>query len=117
MKFIVDAQLPFALSKFLSKQGFDVIHTDDLPNREFTTDSEIREISIKEERIVITKDSDFLDSYYLKGIPRKLLLISTGNIRNKALLSLFESNLNTIIELLNTYSFIEIDNYEIIGHE
>lgn len=64
MKFIVDAQLPLSLSKYLEKRGFDVIHTDDLPNKEFTTDNEIREISVKEERIVITKDSDFLDSYY-----------------------------------------------------
>ena len=69
MKFIVDAQLPAALSKFLAKKGFNVIHTDDLPNKECTTDKEIRDIPIKEGRIVITKDSDFLDSYYIKGVP------------------------------------------------
>lgn len=34
MKFIVGAQLSFALSKLLKKKGFDVIHTDDLPNKE-----------------------------------------------------------------------------------
>ena len=88
MKFIIDAQLPAVLSKYLKGKGFDVIHTDDLPNKEFTTDSEIREISVKENRIVITKDSDFLDSFFVKAIPPKLLLVSTGNIKNKALISL-----------------------------
>ena len=70
-----------------------------------------------EKRIVITKDSDFLDSFYIKAIPAKLLLVSTGNIKNKALISLFDSNIDLIIELFSTYSFVELDNFEIIGHE
>ncbi len=117
MKFVIDAQLPYALSMHLKQKGFDVIHTDDLPNKELTTDNEIREISVKEDRIVVTKDSDFLDSYYIKGIPPKLLLVSTGNIKNKVLFNLFESNIEKIIELFGQYSFIELDNNEILGHE
>jgi predicted nuclease of predicted toxin-antitoxin system len=81
------------LSKYLENKGFDVIHTDDLPGKDYTTDKEIREISVKENRIVITKDSDFLDSFYVKGSPPKLLLVSTGNIKNKVLLSLCESSI------------------------
>jgi len=77
VKFIVDAQLPVSLSKLLQNKGFDAIHTDDLPNKELTTDDEIRDISLNEGRIIITKDSDFLDSYYVKGIPEKLLLVTT----------------------------------------
>ena len=117
MKFIIDAQLPLALSKYLENIGFDVVHTDNLPNREFTTDNEIRELSVSEKRIVITKDSDFLDSFYIKAIPPKLLLVSTGNIKNKALINLFDSNIEKIVELFSTFSFVELDNFEIIGHE
>jgi len=117
MKFIIDAQLPFALSKYLEKKGFDVIHTDDLPNKEYTTDNEIRAISVKENRIVITKDSDFLDSFYVNAIPPKLLLVSTGNIKNSALINIFDSNIDKIMELFSEYSFIELDNFEILGHE
>jgi predicted nuclease of predicted toxin-antitoxin system len=117
MKFIVDAQLPATLSKFLTQKGFDIIHTEDLPNKERTTDREIRDISISENRIVITKDSDFLDSYYIVGVPQKLLLITTGNIKNKDLLVLFESNIYRIEELFKEYTFIEMNNIEIIGHE
>ena len=65
MKFIIDAQLPFALSKYLEQKGFDVIHTDDLPNKEYTTDNEIREISVKENRIVITNCFQIKISYNL----------------------------------------------------
>ena len=117
MRFIIDAQLPAALAKFLTQKGYDVIHTDDLPNKECSSDNEIREISVRERRIVITKDSDFLDSFYVKSIPPKLLLVSTGNIKNKVLISLFDSNIQKIVELFADFSFVELCNSEIIGHE
>jgi len=69
MRFIIDAQLLNGLKKIFKDLGFDSIHTDDLPNIERSTDNQIQEISIKEERIVIIKDSDFVDSYYIKKIP------------------------------------------------
>ncbi len=63
MKFLVDAQLPKALARFLHRRGFDAVHTLDLPNKNVTADSEINKISHAEQRIVISKDSDFYDSY------------------------------------------------------
>jgi predicted nuclease of predicted toxin-antitoxin system len=117
MKLIVDAQLPYLLTIWLREKGFDVIHTDDFPDKERTPDSEIRIRSIEENRIVITKDSDFRDSYFLQKIPSKLLLISTGNIKNRGLLDLFRKNWLTLYELLLRYDFIEMDNDEIIVHE
>ena len=117
MKFIVDAQLPYGILWILNSRGFDAIHTDDLPDKERTSDNHIREISIRENRIVVTKDADFLDSHYIKNIPEKLLLISTGNIRNKELFHLFANNLHQIIEMFATCKCIEMDNTDIIGHE
>jgi predicted nuclease of predicted toxin-antitoxin system len=117
MKFIVDAQLPFLIVKFIRKNGYDVIHTDHLPNKERTKDSEIRSISLKENRIVITKDSDFFDSYILKGIPKKLLWVTTGNIKNDLLYKLFEKNFADITKLFENHNLIELDNYKIIVHE
>lgn len=63
MKFIVDAQLPFALAAFLREKGFDAVHTKELPNGNDTTDAEINALSIAENRIVISKDGDFYDSF------------------------------------------------------
>jgi predicted nuclease of predicted toxin-antitoxin system len=55
MKFLVDAQLPRKLSRFLTSKNFDSIHTLDLPGKNFTTDSEIIEICEKQNRVIITK--------------------------------------------------------------
>ena len=114
MKFIVDAQLPRKLSKLLVEKGFDSIHTLDLPNKNSTTDNTINQLSIKDSRIVITKDSDFFNSFFINGTPYKLILISTGNIRNNDLLLLIEKSLELIIELLNTNNVIEISQNQII---
>jgi uncharacterized protein (DUF433 family) len=47
-----------------------------------TTDREINEVSIRESRVVATKDSDFVDSLLLHRQPFKLLLVTTGNIKD-----------------------------------
>lgn len=117
MKFLIDANLPFKLAHILKEQDFDVLHTDDLPNKERTTDKEIRKFVFDQNRIVITKDSDFLDSHLIKNIPSKLLLVTTGNITNNELLSLFKKNFETIVKLFESYNLIEFDTKQIIGHE
>jgi predicted nuclease of predicted toxin-antitoxin system len=117
MKFLVDANLPFKLALKLKELGFDTIHTDELTNKEKTTDKEIRKVSLDQDRIVITKDSDFLDSHLLQTVPEKLLYISTGNITNRELLSLLEKYIVTITKLFDIYDLIELTNDEIMGHE
>ncbi len=78
MKFLIDAQLPVRLSRFLQRAGYDTIHTRDLPQQNATSDTEVNTISIQESRIVITKDSDFFDSFLIRQEPYKLLLVTTG---------------------------------------
>lgn len=78
MKFLVDAHLPRRIVYRLREAGHDAVHTLDLPNGNRTTDTEIIAISVREQRIVITKDADFVNSYFLRHQPHKLLLISTG---------------------------------------
>ena len=99
MKFIVDAQLPRRLAKFLQIAGYDALHTLDLPEQNATPDFSINALSIAEERIVIRKDSDFVDSFLTIRQPYKLLLISTGNIKNSELEALFKANFSQIVEI------------------
>lgn len=82
MKFIVDAQLPRSLSITICQQGYDSIHTLDLHQQNRTKDSDIIAISTAQQRVVITKDSDFLNSFLLKKEPSKLIIVRTGNITN-----------------------------------
>ena len=45
-------------------------------------------IADREERIVVTKDEDFVQSLWLKKQPQRLLLIAMGNIGNAELAQL-----------------------------
>jgi predicted nuclease of predicted toxin-antitoxin system len=116
MKFLVDAQLPRRLARWLQDAGYDVLHTLDLPEGNRTTDAEITALSVAEQRVVVTKDSDFVDSFVLRHEPWKLLLISTGNISNRELEQLFAANLATIVNGFANSDYIELGRTQIIFH-
>jgi len=117
MKFFVDANLPLKLVKALVTMGYDVLHTENLATKEFTKDSEIRAFCAKENRILITKDTDFLDSHLLKGLPSKLVLVTTGNISNSDLIRIFGNHFGQMVDLLSVYDLIELGNESLFGHE
>ncbi|HEU0176793.1 MAG TPA: DUF5615 family PIN-like protein [Blastocatellia bacterium] len=116
MKFLVDAQLPRRLAALLKQAGHDTTHTLDLPLGNRTTDTVINQLSLNEQRVVVTKDADFVDSFLLRQEPWKLLLVSTGNIRNAELITLFLANIEKITEGFDTFNFIEINQTELIFH-
>lgn len=114
---MVDAQLPRRLAIWLDGAGFDTVHTLDLPLGNRTPDTLINKVSINDQRIVVTKDSDFVDSFLLHGKPFKLLLISTGNIRNIELEALFQANIEKLEEAFDAgYVFIELSRKSIVIH-
>jgi len=116
MKFLVDAQLPRRLARWLQASGHDAIHTRDLPAGNRTVDEVINQMSTQDHRAVITKDGDFVDTFLLRRAPYKLLLVATGNIGNKALDRLFRDNLENIVNAFETYDFVEIDGTSLICH-
>jgi predicted nuclease of predicted toxin-antitoxin system len=65
--------------------GCSGTHTLDLPARNRTSDQDVMAFANQNGAVVVTKDSDFVDSHLLLGRPAKLLLISTGNISNNEL--------------------------------
>ena len=114
MKFIVDAQLPKSLSVFLNKKGHDAIHTLDLVHKNASSDIEINKISLEEERVVISKDSDFFDRFFQRLEPYKLLYLTTGNMHNKQLLAIFENNYDRIIDQIEIHFVVEVSRTSII---
>lgn len=117
MKFLVDAQLPQQLARWLQAEGHEAVHTRDLPGGNRTGDTAINEISLREQRVVVTKDEDFVDLFLLRHQPYKLLLVATGNISNKELERLFQKNLAHIVTAFETYDFIELDRTALIYHQ
>lgn len=101
MKFLVDAQLPPRLAKLIDEHGHDATHTSELPNGNRTPDDEIADTADAEGRVVISKDRDFRYTHFLKGSPRRLLVVHTGNISNNDLLALFDANIDRIVAALD----------------
>jgi predicted nuclease of predicted toxin-antitoxin system len=116
MRFIVDAQLPKRLARWLAAHGHDVLHTLDLPDGNRTQDAVIADLACRQKRVVVTKDHDFVSSHLLSGRPPMLLLISTGNLGNTELLSLIERNIDLIEQALETNRFLELGAENLIMH-
>jgi predicted nuclease of predicted toxin-antitoxin system len=116
MKFVVDAQLPRRLARELAAAGHDTIHTLDFPAANRTPDKEIAALAIQENRVVVTKDNDFVTSFLLHGTPPKLLLISTGNISNDDLSRLLALNLATLEKAFSQHDFVELSATTITIH-
>lgn len=108
MNFLVDAQLPRRMIAWLATAGCDAIHTLDLLYGNRTTDEQINVVADQEQRVVISKDADFVDGHLLRGRPAKLLLVSTGNISNRDLEALVVPLIPDIVREFQTYSFLEL---------
>lgn len=52
--------------------GTTQIHTLDLPEQNRTTDSEIVALALRDGRVVVTKDADFVESHIIHHRPEKL---------------------------------------------
>jgi predicted nuclease of predicted toxin-antitoxin system len=117
MKLIVDAQLPIKLCEILNQIGLESIHVEDLPKGDETPDMEITEYADREDFIVVTKDFDFYHSYMALERPKKLFLITTGNLKNRQLFDLFRSNSLILKNALERSSFIELSNEGITEHK
>lgn len=116
MKLLVDAQLPIKLCEILEKIGLESIHVDELLKGDETPDIEIIKFADLENLIVVSKDYDFYHSHMALGKPRKLFLITTGNLKNRQLFGLFRNNALIIKNALSKSSFVELNNEGIIEH-
>jgi len=108
VRFLIDAQLPRRVAAWLTAAGYDSIHTLDFPDANRTTDQQINDLANREQRIVVTKDADFVDSHLLRGEPAKLLLISTGNINNHELEALIQPLIPLIVLEFEESSLVEL---------
>jgi predicted nuclease of predicted toxin-antitoxin system len=69
VKFLIDAQLPRRMRCWFSDAGFDALHTLELPTGNRSTDEQIRRFARSDQRVLISKDADFVDSHLLTGQP------------------------------------------------
>lgn len=99
MKALCDVHIAFKVVYFLQKNGVETKHVNELTHGCFTPDPDICDFADQGGFVVITKDSDFLDSFLLRKSPKKLLKINLGNIPTSRLVAILEEN----IEYLKTF--------------
>lgn len=61
-----------------------------------------------EDRVLVTKDADFVNAHVLRGRPARLLLISTGNISNRDLELLVRPLIPRVMQEFLQHSFLEL---------
>jgi predicted nuclease of predicted toxin-antitoxin system len=116
VKLLIDAQLPHRLVREFAGVGVDALHPRDLPLGNRTPDAELTAMARRDDRVVVTKDADFVATFWLRREPRKLLLISTGNIDNDALWALLAANLPALRVALAAHDFVELNRRTLTIH-
>jgi predicted nuclease of predicted toxin-antitoxin system len=100
----------------LTAAGHDTLHTLDLPLGNQTSDEDLAALAAQDQRILVTKDSDFVASFHLKRSPPKLLLVSTGNVDNETLLYLFLANIVHLERAFTKNDFVELNRTALTLH-
>ncbi len=114
MKFLCDVHISYKLAKMLVSLGFDAIHVNEILNKSETKDSDLSKYADQNNFVIISKDADFRDTYFVKRTPKKLIRVMLGNISNHELLRIFRENMDTIVGLDSKTNFLlEIDKNKI----
>lgn len=116
MNFLIDANLSRRLVRLFQERGHSAVHTLDLPNGNATPDAALLDYSDDNNCVIATKDSDFSASFWIQNRPNKLLLISTGNIRNAELETLLIANFDQLISALSGNRYVELTREIVIVH-
>jgi predicted nuclease of predicted toxin-antitoxin system len=99
LKFLVDAQLPPAVARWISSRGHQATHVFDIAMH-MAGDAAIWEQAAKDDRVLISKDEDFVDRWLLNAAPIALVWIRKGNCSNDALMIWLEPLWSETIERL-----------------
>jgi predicted nuclease of predicted toxin-antitoxin system len=108
LKFLIDAQLPRRMCGWLRDSGHEATHTLDLALGNRTPDRVLVEQADSSGCVLVTKDADFVQSRLLKGAPRQLWLIVTGNVGNRELEGLVRRALPQVVRALGSAGFVEL---------
>jgi len=99
MRFIVDAQLPPTLARWLVAKGHEAEHVTDR-QMQTASDSAIWDYALGAAAAIITKDEDFAQRKALRDAGPAVIWIRLPNTRRQALLAWFETVLPDILSAL-----------------
>jgi predicted nuclease of predicted toxin-antitoxin system len=99
MRFLVDAQLPPALARWLAAQGHEAEHVADR-QMEAATDRTIWDFACLNDAVIVTKDEDFAQRKMLATTSPIVVWIRLPNTRRHELLAWFETVLPDMLSAI-----------------
>ena len=84
MRFLIDAQLPPGLAKFIQENGHEALHVTEI-NLGRHDDVQICDYARLNGYTILTKDQDFMDRWLISREKAPVVLIRLGNCTNRAL--------------------------------
>lgn len=100
MRFLVDAQLPPALARYLTERGHVAEHVVDVGLLS-APDTAVWEYAIAVGAVIITKDEDFSDRVTLSQSAPTVVWIRKGNTTRRALLDWFEPLADQVVAMVD----------------
>ena len=100
MRFLVDAQLPPALSRWLVSSGYEAEHVNDR-KMQAASDAAIWDYGLACSAVILTKDEDFAQRRAQTGVGPVIVWIRLPNTRRRDLLTWFEMILPEIIKAID----------------
>ena len=108
ISFLVDAQLPPALTKWVASAGHDCKHVADL-NLETASDNAIWDYAARANLVIVTKDEDFAQRKSLVTGGPAIVWIRWPNTRRRELLTRFAAAFpDLLIALQRGETLVEI---------
>ena len=104
MKLLCDVHISYKIVRFLAEHADEVIHNSIL-DKWYTADQVICAYADRHDFIVVSKDKDFKHSHLIRLSPKKLLLITLGNLSNDHLISALNKAMKFIREENKKSSF------------
>jgi len=109
MKFLCDVHIAYKVFKYLKTINPASLHINEILNKWHTSDNDISNYADENDFVVVSKDADFVNSYFIKQSPKKLIKVSLGNISNAHFIEIFKTYTPTILNLESyAHFFVEI---------
>jgi predicted nuclease of predicted toxin-antitoxin system len=99
MRFLVDAQLPPALARWLAANGHEAEHVGDL-GMQAASDAAIWDYALASSSAIVTKDEDFAQRKVLADNATVVVWIRLPNTRRRDLLAWLEAVLPDVLAAL-----------------
>jgi predicted nuclease of predicted toxin-antitoxin system len=97
MNFLIDAQLPPGLCRWLEARGHGAVHVTGVLTGE-APDRDVAAYAVANNLILITKDDDFLTRY--PPVEYRLVWVRIGNATNRALAEWLEARWDGVVKAL-----------------